>query len=652
MIYIDFECYSEANIKTEGGMKYIQHPSTQIICLAYAFDNEPVELWNVGKPIPRLLLDRAASGESIYAFNVMFDYRVWNYVGHRDFNFPLLTKEQLVDVQALCCSYQLPQNLDDAGHALKIANKKLSTGTALINKCCVPNKKGEQPLPDTVDMRRAFKDLFNYCAMDVEAMREIVKKLPRHELIPREEPIWLMTQDMNEEGLPVDMDTVHLVNKYLNDYIEENIKVLPIWTDGKITKPTQTTRIKSWCEQQGYPIPNVQAETLEHILEENDVPPKVRQVLELRQEFGSTSVAKFKKIIAQEYQGKVFDNLRYHGAGTGRWTGQGFQMHNLPRAKTDDPEGLIQQFKEGVVEKPVQAAKTLIRPVIKAPEGYTLMVADYSAIENYLLAWAASDYRAIDLLVSGQSQYIDMAAARFNVPYDQVTDDQKFLGKQIILGCGYGMGGKKFKTTAKLRSNIDMTLEEAKESVYAYRNRYPLVKELWGELRKAATRAVITGNKQAYLNTIFGTFNRNGIRWLAMQLPTGKAIYYMSPTIKEELIPDYEYMGTVPTITHWGTDPYSKKWVRLKLIPGRITENFVQGLAREVMAQGMLNVKQHMPYVTLLGSVHDEAISLIEEKYATQEIFDEFRFHLCNVDFIPGCPLKAEGYFSKRYKKE
>lgn len=652
MIYIDFETYSECDITVEGGKKYANHPSTQIVCLAYAFDNEPVELWNVGKPVPKLLLDRIAQGEKVYAFNIMFDYRIWNIVGHRDFSFPLLTLEQLVDVQALCCTYQLPQNLDDACHAMSLTNKKLSTGKALIKKCCVPDKKGNQPLPDTLDMRRAFNDLFKYCAMDVESMRELVNKVPRQELIPREQPIWMMTQEMNEQGLPIDINTVHLINGYLDKYIEESIKVLPTWTDGQITKPTQTARIKTWCERQNFPIPNVQAETLEHILERDDVPPNIRRVLELRQEFGSTSVAKFKKIIAQEYNGWVYDNLRYHGAGTGRWTGQGFQMHNLPRAKTDDPESLIQQFKEGVVENPVYYAKTLIRPIVRAPEGKTFMVADYSAIENYLLAWAAGDYSALDLLVSGKSQYIDMAAARFNVPYDQVTDGQKFLGKQIILGCGYGMGGKKFKETAKLRSNIDMTLEEATDSVYAYRGRYPLVKELWAELRKAATRAVITGEKQTYLNTTFGVFTRNKTRWLAMQLPTDKSIYYMSPTIKEELIPDYEYMGTVPTITHWGLNPYSKKWSRLKLIPGRITENFVQGLAREVMAQGLLNVKQHMPHVTLLGSVHDEAISLIEEKYATQEVFEEFCFHLCNVDFIPGCPLKAEGYFSKRYKKE
>ena len=125
----------------------------------------------------------------------------------------------------------------------------------------------------------------------------------------------------------------------------------------------------------------------------------------------------------------------------------------------------------------------------------------------------------------------------------------------------------------------------------------------------------------------------------------------MNPTIKEEFIPDYEYMGSVPTITHSGINPYTKKWSRLKLIPGRITENLVQGTAREVMANGMLNVMRHMPHAQLIGSVHDEALALVREEDATPDFMEEFCYRLCVVDFLPGCPLGAKGFFTKRYKK-
>lgn len=921
MIFIDFETYSEVDIKERGGKAYAMDDSTQIVCLGYAVDNEPATIWTASAEPPAICKNIEA-GEKVYAFNATFDWRIWNLVGVRDFGWPRLSPGQLVDVQALCATYQIPQNLDAAGEALNIKHKKDKGGKDLVKKCCQPNKHGEQPMPTDVDMRVAFNDLFRYCARDVDAMREIVYKLPRQELLPEEQRIWEFTLEMNEAGLPIDATAVISICSHLEEYIERTAKSLPLLTDGKVCTPGQIAKIIAWCRSKGVEISNLQAETVENTLEQ-DLPGEVRRILELRQELGRSSTAKYKKIKAQmvytDAAGwRVYDNLRYHGAGTGRWTGQGFQMHNLPRAKVENPEEYIQKFIDGYpVENPVGTAKALIRPMIQAPKGMSLLVADYSSIENRILAWAADDFQTLKDFEEGKDQYKTMAASRFSVPYDKVDDEQRRVGKVIILGCiaegtlvltdqgpvpieqvqlahklwdgekwvnhqgvlnkgakecvsfcdtwftpdhevyfgndkeevwrhvgntqsevraicsafgkflnthyeqilqsatlvttfdvssaepsifkfwqalstanlvnaqiaedtellwihiqklqglvsqaltdncidgvlqslgaqtrmtpgtritepevsacakngakvlghlfymlapcqalttpnfsstelitavtmsqatsdfaptrktvlthdvleagdlnrftlltpkgpiivsncGYGMGGQKFKDTAKLQAGLDITLEEATISVEAYRTRYPEIKALWSNLKTAATRAVMTGQRQTYKNVAFGIFARNGIKWLAMQLPTGKALYYNSPTVSEQLIKGYEYMGSVPTITHWGTDPYTKKWSRLKLIPGRITENMVQGTAREVMAYGMLNAKKHMPYLEFIGSVHDEAIAICPND-RVEEALPEFGKRLCEVDFLPGCPIEAKSFSCERYRKD
>ncbi|MCK9410634.1 MAG: DNA polymerase, partial [Bacteroidetes bacterium] len=477
----------------------------------------------------------------------------------------------------------------------------------------------------------------------------------------------------------------HIYN-YLQRYIEKTIVELPVLTKGVVTTPGQIARIVKWCCDNGHYMPNLQAETLELELCRPSLPANIRRILELRQELGRSSTAKYKKILAQALKllGKpgywVYDNLRYHGAGTGRWTGMGFQMHNLPRLGVKDllardvpddehidPQPFIDMFNgvycgtsedvnscmnEAGIINPVKVAKALIRPMIKAPKGYVIVVADYTSIENMILAWAADDFQTLEDFRNCVDQYKTMASARFGVAYDEVTKEQRRVGKVIILGCGFGMGWAKFKTTALTQAKLELSDAEAQASVNAYRDKYSLVKLLWRNLHRTAVEAVISGQKRRYKNTTFGTFVRNGVKWLAMLLPTGKALYYCEPTVKQELIKDYEFMGPVPTITHWGVNPYSKKWSRLKLIPGRITENFVQASAREVMAQGMLRVKKQMPFIKAIGSVHDEALGLIKETDATPENLKLYCETLSAADFLPGCPIKAAGFYTTRYKKE
>lgn len=663
-LYIDFETWSKVNLKLQGGLAYSRHPSTDPICMTYAFNNEEPEIiinyLDGHFKLPERISDHVSDGLRVYAHSAIFDYRIWNYVCRRLYNWLPLKLAQCTDTMALCLVCQIPASLEKAGEALGIEFPKLKDGKALIRKLCGPKHKYHPNGP----MRAYFDRFFVYAKGDIKAMRSIVvDKLPREELIPREQALWELTVKMNTRGLPIDYEAVEKIKEYLSEYVKNSAhKVLDL-TDGCISTVNQVQKIKDWCFDQDYPMENLTADSVKKAIADPGCPSHVKQMMLLRQELGRSSTAKYTKLsqLAYKWRGKyyVFDNLLHHGAGTGRWSGQGFQAHNLPRAKVDRPVYYINKFlNDEVIDQPMSVAKALIRPMIRANDGDLLFVEDYSSIENRVLHWLADDYETLEDFKNGVDQYKTMAAARYGVAYDNVTKPQRQMGKVIILGCGFGMGGDKFVATADEQFGLIIPLEEGKLAVKAYRERYPLVVALWRNLKTAACTTVLTGQRTRVGRIMFALFKVKNITWLAMVLPSGKALYYMAPEVKAMHIPGWEHMGRVPTVTHLGTNTSPKggnKFCRLKLIPGRITENAVQGTAREAMGQGLLNVDKNMPSMNLILSVHDEGvgIGLDDIMYELNEYrLEAFGDQLCDISWADGLPLKAEGYYGYRYKKD
>lgn len=658
-LYIDFETYSEVDIIKHGGMAYAKHESTQPLMLGYALNDYPVQLWTPDKPAPFNDWPMTWPQVKIYAHNAEFDIRIWNWIMTKHFGWPFIDHDAVVDTMALCASYSLPLSLEDAGNAMGLTMPKSKEGKALIKLFCSPNKKGEQPMP--WDYPVEWKRFCNYCMRDVEAMRELVSLLPRDDLIPQEREIWDVTCKMNARGLPVEVGEAIIIRKAITKYMNANKPKLMAMTGGAVNSPFQYGAIKDWINAQGYEVENTEKSTITRALDDPDCPDHVKKFLTLKQELGKSSTAKYNKIIDQAVPGKlnsswVCDNLYYHGAGPGRWTGRGFQMHNLPRDKfkTDEEveETIAAFLAANVVDDPVGAGKKLIRPMIKAPDGYSLLVSDYDSIENRLLHWHAHDEVTLEKFRQDLDQYIDMATDRYGVPYDEVTSSQRFMGKVIILGCGFGMGKDTFVKTARDQFGVVVEEHEAYEAVQAYRKKYPEVKALWKGLKEAAAGAVMTGQKHTFNRITFGTFTIHGHRWLAMLLPSGKCIYYKNPAVEARYIPGYEHMGKVGTVTHEGRHPKFKKWVRLALIPGRITENAVQGSAREVMGDGLVQVEKKMPEAIPIGTVHDEAIAIIKNDDIRDDTIERYNRHLCSAKWLGDCPITATGYIAKRYRKD
>ena len=638
-IGIDFETKSEVDLKKHGKTRYINGKEADIICMGYKIDDEPTQLWVPGDSVFPTFI-RKPQKHQFYAFNAQFEMAVWNTLGNK-YQFLATKPSQWTDVMAICGRFTYPQGLANAGEVLKLKVKKNPRGKALIKLiCCPPFKYTHMDL----------MELHGYCRRDVDTMYEMLNALPASALSKSEQRHWERTVEKNNRGLPVDVESAKQIYKVTEAYKEEQNQLLPDLTGGEVTKATQTMRITKWLKSKGLMTPNLQADTVIKLLERLDLTDSMKTVLELRQELGRSSTAKYLKIIELEYKGRIYDNIRYYGANTGRDSGMGFQLYNLPRSKVGaksetEADELIQSFFDlSVIEKnPVSVAKSLVRAMIKAPKGKLIAAVDYTGVENRGLAWVAQDEKTLQLFRENLDQYIDMAVDLYRIPYNDIDSQQRYFGKQLVLGCGYGLGWKGFIGYAE-KNDLLITDEQAQRAVEAYRTKYNKVVKLWYKCKDAAINAISLPGiefKVSYA-TFKVVFDRNKTRWLQLTLPSGRNIYYNKPLIREGKFG--------PEASAYGINPYTKKWMRLSIIPGRFVENIVQAMSRDLLFHGEESLEK--AGYKIIGSVYDEIILEVPENCDREKTLKDIYSIICDVpDWARGLPLNAEGFIEKRYRK-
>lgn len=644
-LLLDFETYSEVDLKNCGVSKYTQDPSFKALCLAYKeFDPKtliagPTKIWTFQGLITALDL---SNYDYYWALNATFDFNA--YINN---NAGIILSDDISrwkDVQVVLSKFSLPQSLEQAAEVLNTLIKKNPRGNLIIKQCCKMNSS--RPT------QASYHELFDYCITDVDATFEVLKACPSIAISETEWDLWRETFAMNQRGLPIQYDAVRKIKERCDVYKETICDSLPAITGGKITKPTQTKRIKDYLNSQGVKIASTTADTLEKLIDKDDkepfLPESCRMLIEARQAAGASSVAKFDKLLNMRIGDKVHDFLRYGGTNTLRWTGAGYQVHSLPKKSVKDPEELINRFLTfGEIENPIQSAKALCRSVIKAPPGQLLYQGDYSSIEYLLLIWITDMHDKLQLFREGKSAYIDMAAYLFNKKYEDIDkyaiDNQEyFLGKQVILGCGYQMGAPKFKDTCA-RYGVEIANEEATRAIKGYRTMYKPVKHLWENVFKACTAAVLHPGTSFKANKceLVVLPDKQGVSWLVITLPSSTKLYYHSPELSQG---KYGY-----ELKHMGVLKF--KWCRRFLSPGRITENIIQKLARELMGFSILQVKDS-PQFDLLMTVHDELSALGTDKEPEKQHKELLRLMEKRPVWAASIPLRAGGFFGTRYKKD
>lgn len=652
---IDFETKSRAKIKSVGAYRYAEDESTEILMMSYNISGKVGEtkLWVQGDKPPMVLFALIKSGFRIMAHNRFFELCIWNSVGHKKYGWPRLPLESIVCSADVAKAVALPANLAGAGEAMGLSIVKDKEGKRLINKFCKPRRAKTGPeFNQPEDHPEDWKKFKGYCVTDTDTTIELICSLPK---LPKfEQEIAFLTDRMNNRGIYIDIEAVKAAIDILGQIDKKYNSEAKRITGGFLDRVSQREKLVAWCALEGYPLPDVQALTITRALaKRNFLPPKVRRVLEIRQICGKTSGAKYKSMLERLCSdGYIHELLNYHRARTGRFGGMGVQIQNLPRPtlpKGTDYGEVVELIKtrdlaaiEAFHDNPMEVISSAIRSMICAPKGKELISADYAAIEARVLMWLAEDEKGLQIFRDGKDIYLDMAATIYNVAIESLNKEspERPLGKEAILGLGYQMGGKKFKTRIKDVAGIDISLEMAEKIVRAYRKKYRKIYKLWYGVEEVALKAVLTPGVVFTYKRI--AFKKEG-RFLICRLPSGKKLYYLDPEINTKQT-DW---GDKEGLTYMGQDSYTRKWCRLDTYGGKLVENITQAVARDLMAVGMLALEKEGYELNM--SVHDELVAEIWKGSRSLEHFERVMATL--PGWAKGCPVVAEGWIGPRYRK-
>lgn len=760
MITGDFETRSALPIKA-GAWAYSEHPSTQILCFCWSYDDDPLEevhVWHRAhpafgieqSPFPQELADRVAAGEIFEAHNSFFEFCIWNHVFRKECpGLPELKLENMRCTAAKAASFSLPRALENVVKVLKLAEQKDMEGSAAMMRLTKPRKLraaekkrliAEGINPDTYwDFPESEEDIrrnWSYCQQDVRAEEGLSKVL--RDLSPQELAYWQMDQRMNARGIYCDMNAVLIAVNMATEERDRLNAIIKDMTGGYVPKGSSRKKLVEWVNSQGVPLENTRKETLDALLggggddEEGedsdddagstedpaedattiniDLPAHVRQVLAIARDVNRSSLAKYQQMILQVSSGnRLRDMMLYCGASrTGRWSGKGVQPHNFIRGFSkemeeawqdillDDPEAL--RLLWGSVMEVLSKAT---RGAMRSSPGKDLMVADFAAIEARVLMWLAEDEEALGVFYRGEDIYLEMATAIFGYPCNKKEHPfERQVGKQAVLGLGYQMGAEKFMDTChKYPELAHLKLDFLEKVVKIYRkDKFPNIVSFWDELNQAVIQAVESYDPATMSRGPEIKCRRVSCfmwgQFLHIRLPSGRLLSYFRPQIKTRVSwrfpairnSDGEKSWALATVdpgvseavarsaaarvakladktmvpngrpavhenkvmSFWTEDSKTRQWVRKATYGGELVENITQATARDLMAAAMYRVDQHPDYDILL-SVHDE---LIAECDAGTGDVKEFEALMAETpDWAEGCPVAAEGWKGRRYRK-
>jgi DNA polymerase bacteriophage-type len=664
---VDFETRSAASLNDVGTWRYSIDPTTEVMVMSYRLPHwEPgrVERWHPAYPhanIPEAqapwdLFDWINEGGLVEAHNAFFEYCIWLNQQVPKRGWPEVPDDQWRCSAAKAATHSLPRNLEEANEAMKLSVVKDVEGAKLMKKMVKPRKLLKREIKAGLDPSRLhWKEeredllrLFQYCDSDVLAEEALSEALL--DLTPNETKMFLMDMAINRRGFQLDGEAVHAALRLIDEASTEMNKELVELTGGQVQKATQRAKMLRWLEAEGLPLTDTQGATLDKVLKRKDLPPRARRGVELVRELGRSSTAKY--VAMQDWADprdwKVRGGLLYHGAGTGRWSGKGVQPHNFPRGNIKDQVTAWDIIKDSSLHPLIEALypdlltllSHALRGAIVPSPGHELCVADYSAIEARVLLWLAGDERALEIFRRGDCIYCDMATDIYRRPITKANTDERQMGKQAVLGLGYGMGAPKFTDTVA-KYGIKISEDFAKFVVSAYREKYARVPAMWKQYEAAAIEAVQTGRTVTSGRVSWRVVGR----FLYCRLPSGRRLAYCDPAVVEAAVP---WGGTKPTLTFMGVNPYSRQWERAKTYGGMLVENVTQAVARDLMAEAMLRCHEGGKYHVVL-SVHDELIA--ETLKGTADVKEFERLMSVLPDWAAGCPVNAEGWKGMRYRK-
>jgi len=654
-LHIDVEAYSECDLKRSGLYRYAADPSTELLVVCYCIDDGPVVTWFpyahilgwitlgwegpylTGVQAPAALLKAINAGATVCAHNAQFERLILSgHVGKRH-GFPVIPPEQMLCTAAKAASAGLPRSLEDAANAIGSFPKK-AVGRMNMLQLAKP-RTGKDKRYTIEAFPEKYKELALYCLDDVLAERDLDNRLP--DLSASEQRVWELDQKINDRGICVDLpavaDAQALIDEY-KAYLEERCRELTG------CDPTQTGKLAEWVRANGYPnLPDMQAPTVIEALSDPACPENIRTVLKIRSTHAMKAVSKYTSMErAAGEDGRLRGMHLYYGAGTGRWAGLLVQLQNMFRPVIKDADTAIGAFKARSLElvrflygvDPMKVFASCVRGMLVPSEGKDLLALDFAAIEARVLAWLAGQ-RDVLAVFAGHGKIYEYTAAKiYNGRIETVTSEQRFIGKVACLALGYGGGRMAFAKMAK-QYGVDISEDQAEGIKNDWRDANPFIVKLWYDLESAAKAAIRQPGIAFGIPSKKVIFKVEG-ECLLMRLPSGRRLSYLQPELDAE-----------GQVTYMGIDTYTRQWKRVSTYGGKLTENAVQAIARDLLVSGMFNLEAAGYPIVL--TVHDEIVSEVDEGFGSVNAAARL---MCKLpEWAAGLPVQAEGWRGKRYRK-
>ena len=683
-----------------GASVYSEHPSTEVLSLAYNLeDGKGARLWIPCMEPPKELFDHFAAGGIIEAWNSSFEWYIWNNVCSARYGWPPLSYLLLRDAMAKSLAFSLPGKLENAAKAIDTKNKKIEDGKRLLTKFSKPRK------PTKKDPRRRIRPeddpadaskLYDYCLGDILAESEISTRVP--DLSPSELLVWLMDQSINFRGAAVDIDLLAACTSIVDQATEKYTAELVTLTSGTVKSISEFQKMAGWLGASGVHSDSLDAEHVIELLKQPNLPDDARRILEIRQSLGSASVKKLRAMNNRlSADGRLRDLFVYCGAQrTGRFAGRGPQPHNLPKAgpkvyhcicgrhydknRTECPwclarvtEAPLTEWSLKVVEDVLAIVQTrdletveyyfgeaipvivgCLRALFVAAPGHDLICSDYSAIEAVILAelageeWRKEVFRTHGLIYEMSASMITGVPFEDFVQYRKETGEhhpeRNKIGKYAELASGFGgwLGA-----WLAFGAGKHLTDDEIKEAILKWRAMSPAIVAFWKGLESAVVEAINNpGQCYSFRSISYGV--KNDI--LYCRLPSGRNLTYHKPRLFAANKP-WGAPYTLISYMGWNSDP--KKggigWTLLETYGGKLAENVVQALARDVQVFGMRNVER--AGYPIVHHCHDETTAEIVHGFGSLEEYE--RLLSTMPDFAAGWPIRATGgWIGRNYRKD
>ena len=636
-LYIDFETRSRVDLGSKGVYNYAQDASTDVLCMSYAFDDGEVVTWLPGQPLPDF------TGCTIYAHNAAFERLIFWYVLQQ--NYPL---ESFVCTATQARANCAPGGLEDVGRFASASMKKDHRGAQLIRLLSIPQADGT--FREDADL---MAEMIRYCEQDVRAMREISKAM--RPLSPQELEDYHVNERINDRGVLVDVPLAKAAMRYAHDELVEIEQRVAELTDGEITS-VRSPKMREWVLArvgdeakklmwvgEKYSIDKTVRANLLAMENPDEIPPAVAEVIQCADDLWASSVAKFSRMadLADDEDCRVRGAFVFAGgAATGRASSYGLQVHNFTRKCAAEPDAVRTSMVRGHNIVPAYGKRVtdvlrgMLRPALIPAKGKHFVVADWSAIEGRVNPWlsnSAFGEAKLDVFRRKLDPYKVNAAATYSVAYEDVTGEQRQVGKVQELALGFAGGVGAFASMGR-NYGVQIGEAQARKIVDAWRRANPWSVPFWSELEEAYTRAMRNKGHEFTAGRVAYLYDGQHL-WYA--LPSGRVLCYPYARLEAD--------GITYAKAAWKPAADAKEWPRARLWKGLACENVTQATANDILRHALRQLDD------VVLHVHDEIVVETDKPEVVEAALERI---MCSPPaWADGLPLGVEINTMTRYSK-